>query len=191
MEALLKTIDATVEHVEYVPVMVPVPLVPEVYGLIARRSAELEAGESADSVVVGAAPGGDDDPVVPIEPAAPWEGKGIWPQAKLDQFARSTGRFTTVKRIAAVLDILAEHPDEKFPTSVLCEMTGYSKSEFKAPLIKLTRHIDKHYGKGLGWPLQAKWGPDLTDLADPNTETYYWIGPEQAERWKAARSATS
>ena len=149
------------ERAAFVPVMVPNALVPEVLRFIADRY---------DTPVHGVTAEAEDRTYV-------------WPIEKLAKFSAS--RVKTVVIVSEVLDYLAERPDQPVPTSELAMATGHTYSGLRAAWVKLSRHLEKHYGDPT-WPLMSGRGPSV-DL--PLRETYYTIVGEQAERWKQVRQA--
>ena len=154
--------DATTETAAaFVPVMVPKPLLAEVLRFIADRYDSPTASPVA-------------------EVATP---TFVWPIEKLAKFSAS--RVKTVVIVSEVLDYLAERPDQPVPTSELAKATGHTYSGLRAAWVKLSRHLEKHYGDP-AWPLMSVRGPSV-DL--PLRETYYRITGEQADRWKLVRQS--
>lgn len=90
---------------------------------------------------------------------------------------------STTNLVSRLLDELAAAPDEYLPTSVLVERLDVSQPQLRGVLGALTRHLKKHYG--LGWPMDAEWGPDLGE----GYETYYKVNHEVAEAWQHARTS--
>lgn len=155
----------------YMPV--PVPLLPEMY----RVLAELTAG-----VVDEPEPGGG-SPLPGGTLAGDLGENGVgWDAADLARLAATD--MATTRLISRMLDVLAETPDQRYTTSDLVERLDVSKANLRGSLAALTRHIKRHYA-GLGWPMIFEWGGDVGEGAP--METHYKVTPELAAIWRQVR----
>lgn len=154
----------------YVPV--PSNLLPQAL----RAIAELMAPGPADL-----GPGAEISPGGTVHDQLGPNGQG-WTAEELGRLAETES--STTNMVSRLLDELTGAPDEYLPTSVLVERLGVSQPQLRGALGALTRHLKKHY-QGLGWPMDAVWGPELGE----SFETYYKVNHEVAETWKRARSS--
>lgn len=96
----------------------------------------------------------------------------------------ATGRNFTTKLLTRVMDALAREPDAWRSSAELAELIGEERSTLKGIWTHVGRHIGKRYA-GLPWPLQAKWGPDISPSYD--AVGFYRLTRDQAARWADAR----
>jgi hypothetical protein len=167
---------------------VPVPRkwVTKVYALIAKLEAEEEKSAADDESKTAAASAEGTSAAGVDEEASRVAGRagtnGNWPEDELARFAKSDGeRHPTVIRM---LDFLAEQPGKHVRLSAITEQLSIDKLTLRGRLSALTRHLKAHYDFAeLGWPMQ--W--EFYYHPKGSRETEYFISPEQAQRWRAAR----
>ena len=106
-----------------------------------------------------------------------------WTDEALRKFIAT--RLRAIDIVRSVMDVLAERPEEWFPTSELRPAIDpqVAPGSFKAAWTHLTRHIRAEYGHKK-WPLQGKWGPEIPT---PLSEVYYQLTKAQADQWRRLR----
>jgi len=164
----MNVINPADEQFQYVAV--PQRFVPSVYQLLAELS--------LSEVLI------DDDGIEPdVVEVTSGNDATSWTDEMLERFA--AGLTKTTQIAGEIMDVLAQSPDEKLSIDELAERTGRERSQVKALWTHVARHLRKHYGVTHP-PLTTKWGADLEPARD--NVVYYFVTPEQADAWRAART---
>lgn len=91
----------------------------------------------------------------------------------------------STRLVCRFLDLLSPTPGSWYPTSHLLELLGDEHDKVRGGLGAFSRHVRRHY-PGLGWPMDAKWGPDLGDGFP--LETHYMVTATEAAIWTQVRA---
>lgn len=144
-------------------VAVPAEHVPAVYRLLA------ELAEKA--------------PVAPTVALTAEEVK--WTAEDLTRFA--AGSTKTTELAGRIFDVLTDVREaDALTLDELAARTDLPRSQVKTLWTHVSRHLSKHYSTSRP-PISTKWGAEFTPPRE--NVVYYYMTPNQAQVWEAARAA--
>jgi hypothetical protein len=170
-------------ELEYVPVQVPVGMLPEVYELIAKRmlpGQEQEADPALRAEPPAAKTAGR-PPIAAGAGSSPYvrsrEADDTWPD---DLLARAYEESSPAMR--AILDAMADEPERRFTTREFAEAAGFAgeRALWRVPGVMggFTKRAKNRYGHDL-WPFSWEKLEDDSFL--------YWMPEGIAGRLRAVR----
>jgi hypothetical protein len=148
---------------EFVNVAVPAEHVLKVYALISELEGKSLSGQDAGTIA-----GDVNDESWHSEDlrrlrASPWE---------------------SVRRVAQVMNALAEAPHKAFSLSELSEATGLSRGELKGGFSGFTRWVKREFDHdSRGWPFE--WSVGAPTHSGVQSEFYYLMEKDMAVKWSA------
>ncbi|GGM13296.1 MULTISPECIES: hypothetical protein [Micromonospora] len=106
-----------------------------------------------------------------------------WPVADLRRFA--SGRSKSHGTVLRMLDLLATRPGQWLSAEEVCATIRVPRQQLGGALAGVSRMLRSHPGyRDLGLPLNRY----VPSSLDGETGTFYWLGPEQARRWRQIRA---
>jgi hypothetical protein len=161
---------------EFVQVPIPAKYVTKVYGFLAQLDGQT-AQEGVDTT-----PSPSNGPAVE---SSARENDGGWTEEAL----RSIPEVGTVsfERLTKIMNELSTNAGRRMSKTELTNATGLARPEMRGALSALTRWLHGN-GEGREWPFRRQ---VVVPSGGGKSETYYWMNPLIASRWRAIQSANN
>ena len=114
------------------------------------------------------------------QPQGPFDG---WTDDDLTKLRDA--QQATVRKIAQLMDVLAESPGQPVAYTELVTRLGVTRGELQGALSGFTRWIRKVWGQAYGWPMRVTYGAATTH--GMASESYYTLTTNTARRWRTVR----
>jgi hypothetical protein len=177
--------ESAIPEPEYVPVQVPVALVPEVYALISERMlpAQVVSPAGGRGMVVTRSRKAGPAPIAAGAGSSPFirsrEADETWPDDLLKQAYEESS-----PAMRAILDAMADAPDHRFTTREFADAAGFAgeRGYWSVPgtMGGFTKRAKNRYGREL-WPFAWEKLDDNSFL--------YWMPEGIAARFRAVRDS--